>query len=81
MKGTMKPGLYRHYKGNLYQVFGLCRHSETLEELVVYQALYGDFGYWVRPQKMFQATITIDGREQPRFAFVRALGEEAPAIR
>lgn len=77
----MKAGLYRHYKGNFYQVLGLCRHSETLEELIIYQALYGDFGYWVRPQKMFQSTIVVDGKERPRFAFIRPLGEEAPAVR
>lgn len=45
----IKLGLYRHYKGNLYQVIGLARHSETLEFLVVYQALYGSYGIWVRP--------------------------------
>jgi hypothetical protein len=49
----LKPGLYQHYRGNLYQVIGLSRHSETLEELVVYQALYGNYGLWVRPFKMF----------------------------
>lgn len=62
-------GTYRHYKGNLYEVIGLARHSETLEELVVYKALYQDEGenLWVRPAAMFSETITIDGKKQLRF--------------
>lgn len=64
-----RPGRYRHYKGNEYQVEGLVRHSETLEVLVLYRALYGDTSaLWVRPQPMFIETITIAGRPQPRFA-------------
>lgn len=62
------PGLYRHYKGNDYRVLGLARHSETLEPLVVYQALYGERGLWVRPAAMFTETVTIDGVRTPRFA-------------
>lgn len=65
---AISPGLYRHYKGNLYQVFNIAQHSETREWLVVYQALYGDFGWWVRPAAMFTETVVIDGVEQPRFA-------------
>lgn len=65
-----KPGFYRHYKGNDYRVIGLCRHSETLEPLVVYQALYGERGLWVRPAAMFIETIEHQGRRQPRFAYV-----------
>lgn len=61
------PGRYRHYKGNDYQVFGLVRHSETLEELVLYQALYGERGQWVRPVAMFGETVIVDGRTRPRF--------------
>ena len=65
-----RPGLYRHYKGNEYRVLGLARHSETLEPLVVYQALYGERGLWTRPQPMFVGTITQAGRKVPRFAYV-----------
>lgn len=67
-----RPGLYRHYKGNDYRVLGLARHSETLEPLVIYQALYGERGFWVRPAAMFVETIEHSGRRQPRFALVRA---------
>ncbi len=63
-----RPGLYRHYKGNDYRVLHLARHSETREALVVYQALYGDRGIWVRPAAMFVENVTIAGRPQPRFA-------------
>lgn len=63
-----RPGLYRHYKGNDYRVLGLARHSETLEPLVVYQALYGERGLWVRPAAMFVENITHGGILQPRFA-------------
>ena len=64
------PGRYRHYKGNAYRVLGLARHSETLEPLVVYQALYGERGLWVRPAAMFAETIDVAGKRVPRFAFV-----------
>lgn len=64
------PGRYRHYKGKDYRVLGVSRHSETLEELVVYQLLYGDHGLWVRPRAMFLETIEINGVTQPRFAYV-----------
>lgn len=64
-------GIYRHYKGKKYRVLGIARHSETLEELVVYQALYeSKFGLgavWVRPKEMFFEKIMIDGKEVPRF--------------
>lgn len=65
-----QPGLYRHYKGNDYRVLGLARHSETLEPLVVYQALYGERGLWVRPAAMFGESVEVNGRRQPRFAYV-----------
>lgn len=65
-------GIYRHYKGELYEVVGLARHSETEEPLVVYRALYGDFGLWVRPAAMFDESVNADGRAQPRFALVKA---------
>lgn len=61
------PGLYRHYKGNDYRVLGLARHSETLAPLVVYQALYGERGLWVRPAAMFIESVLIAGQSQPRF--------------
>jgi hypothetical protein len=65
-----RPGKYRHYKGNDYQVLGVAEHTETREALVVYQALYGERGLWVRPQAMFCEHVDIGGRLQPRFAFV-----------
>ena len=65
-----KPGLYRHYKGNPYRVIGLARHSETQEVLVIYDALYGEHGRWVRPAAMFVETVEIDGGRVPRFARV-----------
>lgn len=77
----MKPGLYQHFKGNKYHVFGISRHSETLEEMVVYQALYGDFGLWVRPLSMFQELIEFNGVKQPRFQFIGPLFETAPNVR
>lgn len=69
----LAPGTYRHYKGKLYEVLGIARHSETLEELVVYRALYDspEFGknaLWVRPKEMFLETVTVDGKIVPRFA-------------
>ena len=60
-------GLYRHYKGNEYRVLGLARHSETLAPLVVYQALYGERGLWVRPAAMFNESVLVAGQSQPRF--------------
>jgi hypothetical protein len=70
---SLTIGIYRHYKGNLYQVLHLATHSETAEILVVYRALYGEYGVWVRPLAMFSETVTIDGVTQPRFALVQAL--------
>ena len=71
------PGLYRHFKGGLYRVEGVARHSETLEEMVVYRALYGEGGLWVRPASMWNETATHEGVLQPRFAPVKE-GEEKP---
>jgi hypothetical protein len=62
-----RPGRYRHYKGGEYEVMELCRHSETLEILVVYRALYGEGGLWVRPHAMWSETVVVEGREQSRF--------------
>ena len=67
-----RPGRYRHYKGNEYRVLGLARHSETLEPLVVYQALYGERGLWVRPAAMFTETVEVAGKRVARFALVAA---------
>ena len=66
------PGVYRHYKGNLYEVIDTVRHSETLEPMTLYRALYGERGLWVRPAAMFGETVVINGVEQPRFAKVAA---------
>lgn len=60
-------GLYRHYKGGLYEVIGTVRHSETLEPMTLYRALYGEHGLWVRPAAMFTEEVTIEGVRQPRF--------------
>ena len=70
-----RPGYYRHYKNLLYQVLGTVRHSESLEPMTLYKALYGEEGLWVRPAAMFNETVNIDGVVQPRFAWV---GEERP---
>ncbi len=69
----MQRGIYQHYKGKLYQVFGTARHSETEEELVVYQCLYGDYALWVRPKQMFSETVWINGKEQQRFTLIQVL--------
>ena len=66
----MKKGIYRHYKGNLYQVLALARHSETDEKMVIYQALYGDYGFWVRPRAMFDEVIEREGKTVHRFELV-----------
>jgi len=66
----MQTGRYRHYKGNEYEVLGVARHSETLEEFVVYRTLYGDHALWVRPRAMFTESVELNGRIVPRFEFV-----------
>ena len=63
-------GKYEHYKGKPYRVLAIARHSETLEEMVVYQQLYGEEGVWVRPLGMFQETVEVDGKVIPRFRHI-----------
>jgi len=70
-----RPGYYRHYKNLLYQVLGTVRHSESLEPMTLYKALYGEQGMWVRPAAMFNETVEINGVVQARFAWE---GEERP---
>lgn len=67
---AVKPGLYRHFKGNYYQVIGTARHSETMEELIVYRALYGERGLWVRPASMWNELVERDGRTVKRFTYM-----------
>lgn len=69
---TLRPGIYRHYKGNEYHVIAVARHSESGEDCVVYRALYGERGLWVRPLAMFNEKVEHDGTVLPRFEFVRA---------
>ena len=65
---VLQRGIYQHYKGQIYQVFHVARHSETEEQLVVYQCLYGDYSMWVRPLSMFVETVELeDGQVIPRF--------------
>jgi len=64
---SIKPGRYRHFKGMEYEVIGTARHSETLEEMVVYRALYGEGELWVRPAAMWQEQVTREGKTFPRF--------------
>ncbi len=68
----LKRGIYQHYKGQLYQVFNVATHSETEEQLVVYQCLYGDYSLWVRPLQMFTENVTLtDGTVQARFRLIQ----------
>lgn len=67
---SIKPGLYRHFKGGEYQVEGLATHSESGEQMVVYRPLYGEGGLWVRPLEMFVETVERDGETRPRFSYV-----------
>lgn len=68
---SLQLGRYRHYKGNFYLVLGIARHSETLEEMVVYQQDYADRGLWVRPLGMFLENVVVAGKEVPRFEFIQ----------
>jgi hypothetical protein len=71
----LKPGKYRHYKGPLYEVIDIAKHSETEEELVVYRTLYGDFSLWVRPLDMFTQEIEYEGNMVKRFTYVGEMDE------
>ncbi|MDD2565333.1 MAG: DUF1653 domain-containing protein [Candidatus Gracilibacteria bacterium] len=66
----MKIGNYRHYKGKDYEVIGVGKHSENLEEFVIYKQLYGEYGLRIRPRQMFEENIILDGKEIPRFEFI-----------
>ena len=66
----VKPGFYRHFKGNRYEVLFIASHSETLEPMVVYRALYGEGGVWVRPLSMWNEHVERDGYSGPRFAYI-----------
>ena len=70
MNLDIKPGRYRHFKGNEYRVLYLARHSETLEPMVVYQALYGEHGIWVRPASMWNETVERSGQRLRRFTYL-----------
>ena len=67
----IKLGVYKHYKGNEYRVLAVATHSETLEKMVVYQALYGEYGIWVRPISMWNEIVDVNGVATPRFKFLR----------
>ena len=66
----IRKGKYRHFKGNEYEVIGTARHSQTLEEMVVYKTLYGEGGLWVRPASMWNETVERDGKTYQRFEFI-----------
>ena len=68
---SIKLGRYRHFKGNEYEVIAVARHSETLEDMVVYKALYGDGGVWVRPASMWNETVMHDGKPVARFTYLK----------
>lgn len=70
MKPEIQPGRYRHFKGKEYRVLGLARHSETMEWMVIYQALYGEQGIWVRPAAMWTETVERDGQTFQRFTYI-----------
>ena len=67
---NIKLGKYRHFKGNEYEVIGIANHSETLEPMVVYKALYGEGGLWVRPAEMWNETVERDGKTFKRFTYI-----------
>ena len=74
-QNTVPQGIYRHYKGSLYQILHTAKHSETEETLVVYRCLYGEYGVWVRPMAMFTESVMIDGKQVPRFEMIKGLAD------
>lgn len=66
----IRIGKYEHYKGGQYEVLGIAKHSETMEEFVVYKALYGEGELWIRPLKMFQEEVEYNGKKVPRFKYI-----------
>lgn len=74
---ALQPGVYRHFKGGLYLLLGEARHSETLEHMVVYRALYGERGLWVRPAAMWLETVERDGQVFQRFTYIAENENEA----
>ena len=70
MMTELKAGRYRHFKGKEYEVITVAKDSETLEDMVVYRAFYGEYGYWVRPLTMFCETVTVEGQTMPRFQYI-----------
>ncbi len=68
---NLKLGIYRHFKGNEYEVVAIAKHSETLDDYIVYRALYGEQGLWVRPLKMFAEEVEINGKKMPRFRHIK----------
>ncbi len=66
----IKPGKYRHFKGKEYEVLGIAKHSENLEEMVVYRQLYGEHGLWVRPASMWEEKVERDGKIYQRFTYI-----------
>jgi hypothetical protein len=77
---AIQAGIYKHYKGAEYQVYALVKHSETEEELVLYKALYGNYGLWVRPLAMFIERVTVEGQSLPRFQLIRELPSDLDAL-
>ncbi|MCX4029740.1 DUF1653 domain-containing protein [Endozoicomonas sp. SM1973] len=70
MKTEVKAGRYRHFKGQYYEVIGVVTHSETEEKMVLYKALYGKQGLWVRPLVLFFSSVMVDGEQIPRFEYL-----------
>ncbi|MBR6719789.1 MAG: DUF1653 domain-containing protein [Clostridia bacterium] len=66
----IKKGIYKHFKGNMYEVLGMALHSETVEEMVIYKALYGEGNTWVRPASMWDEEVEYEGRKVKRFEFI-----------
>ena len=71
-----KKGIYRHYKGNLYELIDIARHSETLEDMIVYRALYGERGLWVRPASMWDEDVTTPNGTVKRFTYIAEKEED-----